>query len=55
LSDPEYWRSRAADARAQAAKMQAPAARHMLLGIAENYDQLAEQQEKLRPKALLAP
>jgi hypothetical protein len=51
LSDPEYWRSRAAEARAEAAKMQGPAARRMLLGVAENYDQLAEQQQKLRPKA----
>jgi len=50
LSDPEYWRARAAEARAQASEMRDPIAQRMLLGIADNYDQLAEQQELLKVK-----
>jgi hypothetical protein len=42
---PEYGRARAEDARAQAEEMHDPTARRTLLGIAENYDQLAEQAE----------
>ena len=39
----EYWRNRAAEVRAEAAKVANLKARQMLLGIAENYDQLAVQ------------
>ena len=45
LGDPEYWRSRAEEARAQADQMRDPDAKRTLLNIAKNYDQLAEQAE----------
>jgi hypothetical protein len=47
LMDPEYWRSRAEEARAQAVQMTDARARKTLLAIAENYEQIAEQQERL--------
>jgi hypothetical protein len=43
FSDPSYWRHRAEEARTQAEAMQDPVAKQTLLGIAVNYDQLAEQ------------
>lgn len=52
LSDPEYWRERAMQARAKAQQTKDPRTRKTLLGIADNYDQLAEQQENLLLKAL---
>lgn len=45
LMDPEYWRSRAEEARAQADQMHDESTRQTLLGIADNYDQLAGQAE----------
>jgi hypothetical protein len=42
---PDYWRSRAEKARAQAEQMHDPTARRTLLGIAVNYEELAEQAE----------
>jgi hypothetical protein len=45
LADPDYWRSRAEEARTQADQMRDPTAQRTLLGIAANYDQLAEQAE----------
>jgi hypothetical protein len=47
LTQPEYWRSRAEEARAQATQFSDPTARQFLWNIAENYDQLADQQERL--------
>jgi hypothetical protein len=44
----DYWRGRAEEARAQASEMRTPEARRTLLSIAENYDQLAEQAERIR-------
>ena len=41
--DPEYWRERAEEARAQAEEMHDAKAKRTLLGIAESYDKLAEQ------------
>jgi hypothetical protein len=51
LLDPAYWRARAEEARTQASEMRDPDAQRMLLGIADNYDQLAEQQELLKLKS----
>ena len=51
LMDPDYWRWRAEEARAQASEMNDPRARQVLLDIAENYDQLAEQQQRLTHSA----
>ena len=45
FNDPSYWRRRAQEARAQAEAMPDPLAKQTLLGIAVNYDQLAEQAE----------
>jgi hypothetical protein len=50
----EYWRERAEQARAQASQMCDLKARRTLLGIAENYDQLAAQAERIR-KSEAAP
>lgn len=44
----EYWRDRAEEARAQASEMRDPDARRTLVEIAQNYDQLAEQAERIR-------
>jgi hypothetical protein len=44
----EYWRERAEEARVQADQMRDPAARRTLLEIAQNYEQLADQAERLR-------
>ena len=44
----DYWRARAEEARTQADQMTDLTARRTLLDIAENYDQLAEQAERLR-------
>jgi hypothetical protein len=53
----DYWRKRAEKARAQASEMRDPKARRALLGIAQNYDQLAEQAEAIRKShaALVEP
>lgn len=42
----EYWRRRAEEARTQAAAMH-PGARRALLDIAKNYEQLAEQAQRI--------
>ncbi|HEV2547863.1 MAG TPA: hypothetical protein VGU20_11025 [Stellaceae bacterium] len=47
-SDAGYWRERARLARAQAIARRDVEGRHALLHIAENYDQLADQAERLR-------
>lgn len=43
---PEYWRSRAEEARVQAEQMKDRDAKQALRKIAEIYDQLAAQAEK---------
>jgi hypothetical protein len=45
---PEYWRERADEARAHAEQMRDPTAKRTLMEIAQNYEQLAEQAERLR-------
>ncbi len=44
----DYWRERAEEARVQADLMRDPNARKTLLDIADNYDQLADQAERIR-------
>ena len=44
----DYWRERAKVARTRASDMGSEKARRALLGTAENYDQLAEQAERIR-------
>ena len=51
----EYWRERAEEARAQASQMRDPRARRMLLDIAENYEQVAQQSEAIRKGGLSDP
>jgi len=43
---PEYWRSRAEEARAVAAKFADPFSRQMMESVAASYDKLAEWAEK---------
>jgi len=54
LIDPEYWRQRAVTARTQAAKIIDPRVKLSLLGIADNYQEIAEQQEELLHPSLRA-
>jgi hypothetical protein len=49
-----YWRWRAQQARAQARNMHDADARRALLGVADNYDQLAAQSERARDAARLS-
>ena len=42
LNDPEYWWSRAEEARTLAELMQHPDAKRIMLGIAEGYENLAQ-------------
>lgn len=51
----EYWRERADEARAQAKQMRSPDARRTLLDIADNYEQLAQQAERMRLGGLMGP
>ena len=47
-ADTEYWRERARLARAQAIARRDVEGRRALLHIADNYDQLADQAQRLR-------
>jgi hypothetical protein len=44
----DYWRERAEEARIHASQMRHPDAKRTLLHIAENYEQLAEQADRMR-------
>jgi hypothetical protein len=46
FDDPEHWRQRAEQARALAEQMNDTASREMMLGIAKDYERLAEQAEQ---------
>jgi hypothetical protein len=48
IFDPKHWRERAKEARTQAEQMRNPDPRRTLLEIADNYEQLASQAERLR-------
>jgi hypothetical protein len=41
VDDPEHWRAKAAECRAQAATMQHPRYRETLVAVAEAYERLA--------------
>ena len=47
LFNPKYWREKAEEARAQAEQMTDWRAKRSLLGIADNYEQLADRQAQL--------
>ena len=49
INDPKHWRARAGEARRLAAEMPNDMSKQMMLGVAANYDRLAERSE-LRPK-----
>jgi len=44
--NPDHWRKRAAEARAQASQMRNEQSRQQMLEIAEGYERLAENAEK---------
>jgi hypothetical protein len=46
IGDPEYWRQRAEEARAIAAQMMDAHTRAVMLGIAQDYEKLAEHAEQ---------
>jgi hypothetical protein len=46
FDDPKHWRQRAEQARALAEQMSDPASREMMLGIAKDYERLAERAEQ---------
>jgi hypothetical protein len=43
LNDPEYWRSRAAEARAVAVQMTDAHTKAIMLSIAQDYEKLAQR------------
>jgi len=46
MNDPKHWRDRAEEARALADQMPDPISKHMMIGIAQDYEQLAERAEE---------
>jgi hypothetical protein len=46
ISDPSHWRERAADARRLADQMTDPVAQQVMLGIADDYDRLADRAQR---------
>jgi hypothetical protein len=50
-TDPEYWRSRAKEARAVAVQMKDAHTKAVMLGIARDYEKLAERAEQRAEKA----
>jgi hypothetical protein len=50
--DADYWRKRAEEARAVAVQMMDPHTRAVMLGIAQDYDKLAERAERRAGKPI---
>ena len=54
INHPEYWRSRAEEARALAEMLEDPEAKRMMMGVVEGYEQLAKysevRQKQRKPK-----
>jgi hypothetical protein len=48
INDPKHWRARAGEARQVAAEMPDEASKQMMLGVAADYDRLAERAELRR-------
>jgi hypothetical protein len=46
LNDPEHWRRRAKEARAIAEMLTDAGARKLMLGVADDYDKLAQRAEE---------
>ena len=46
FDDPKHWRERAEQARALAGQMSDAASKEMMLGIAKDYERLAERAEQ---------
>ncbi len=42
IDNPEYWRSRAEEARALAEMLEDPEAKRMMMDVVEGYERLAE-------------
>jgi hypothetical protein len=51
-TDPEHWRTRAAEARAMAENITDAKAKLAMLDIAKNYEQIAKRVEQRRPPPL---
>jgi hypothetical protein len=50
--DPEYWHKRAKEARAVAVQMKDVHTRAVMLGIAQDYEKLAQRAEQRATKSL---
>jgi hypothetical protein len=46
LDNPEHWRERAEEARAQAEQMQDADTRRIMLAVAESYEKMAHKAER---------
>jgi hypothetical protein len=50
INDPEHWRARAKQARILAEAINDPTSKEMMLGIANDYERLAERAEERAKK-----
>jgi hypothetical protein len=50
---PDYWQSRADEARAMADQFRDPEQKKIMLGIAQGYEQMARAAERLRQSATI--
>jgi hypothetical protein len=52
VNDPAHWRERAAEARRMADQMTDPVTQRVMLGIADDYDRIAERAQR---RAMMQP